>query len=238
MCDLPTPARPTSSTFSLRSTKPHVARSMIFDFGIFRIEVEVEVLDRARAVEARASNAHVELLTAATLDLVGEQPEQKLGIRVIVFSRLPRSQLDRHARPTPGHRAARHRRTCSPSAAVLSCDWRLDTPAACAKASPVQLFVFHLSSLRSTRGLVGANASQKREIYKWTPFVGSKTGLRPFSSHSLPTPRRSRESLPSFVRATTPPFRGPSTLLPSSPDTRTGRQCSTLPMSSVGWSSR
>jgi hypothetical protein len=56
MCDLPTPDRPTSSTFSLRSTNLQVARSMIFDFWIFGLKCKSSS-ERALS-NARAEAAH------------------------------------------------------------------------------------------------------------------------------------------------------------------------------------
>jgi len=88
MCDLPTPARPRRSTFSRRSTKLHLRLRDL------RIEVEVEVFDRARTFEARATQSHVELLAVAALDLVGEQAKQKLAVREVVVGRLPCAEVE------------------------------------------------------------------------------------------------------------------------------------------------
>ena len=80
MCDLPTPVAPTSSTFSWRSTKAHVARSMIFAFGILGLKWKSKSSIGCGARSSRAQ-AQVELLAVAPLDLVGEQPVEEFAVR-------------------------------------------------------------------------------------------------------------------------------------------------------------
>ncbi|HEY6176470.1 MAG TPA: hypothetical protein VIX73_18565 [Kofleriaceae bacterium] len=54
-------------------TLDEAARREVDDLGLrdLRVEVKVEVLERAHALEARAADARLELLGIATLDLVG-----------------------------------------------------------------------------------------------------------------------------------------------------------------------
>lgn len=62
--------------------------------------MEVEVLERAHALEARATDARLELLGVATFDLVGQDPEKEFAVAEIVIDGLSRAQLERlqHAR--------------------------------------------------------------------------------------------------------------------------------------------
>jgi hypothetical protein len=49
---------------------------------------------RARALEARAADARLELLGIAALDLIGEQAIQELAMRQVVLDGLPCAQLE------------------------------------------------------------------------------------------------------------------------------------------------
>jgi hypothetical protein len=94
MCDLPTPVRPIKSTFSLRSTKAHVARSMILAFGISGLKWKSKSSASAR-LEVRSTDARLELLGVAALDLVREKAIQKLAVVDVVVDGLARAQLER-----------------------------------------------------------------------------------------------------------------------------------------------
>jgi hypothetical protein len=63
--------------------------------GHLRVEVEVEVLERSCMLEARASQAQLELLAVAALDLVAEQAIEKLAVREVVVDGLAHAQLER-----------------------------------------------------------------------------------------------------------------------------------------------
>ena len=81
-------------TFSWRSMKLQVGRSMISSLGDLRVEGEVEVLEGLAVLEAGAAQAELELLGVAPFDLVGQQPEEELAMREVVVDGLARAQLE------------------------------------------------------------------------------------------------------------------------------------------------
>jgi hypothetical protein len=58
------------------------------------VELEVEVLERPRVLEACPPKTLVELLGVAALDLVRDQPVEELGVREIVVDRLARPKVE------------------------------------------------------------------------------------------------------------------------------------------------
>jgi len=100
-------------------TFDEAARREVDDLRLrdLRVEVEVEVLERARALEARAADARLELLGVTTLDLVGEQAVEEFAVAEIVVGSLARAQLEglpRRARSSIG--------SCTPSARLWPFD--------------------------------------------------------------------------------------------------------------------
>src|SRR2546423_534004 len=76
-------------------TLDEAARREVDDLRLrdLRVEVEVEVLERAHALEARAADPRLELLGVATLDLVGQDPEEEFAVAEIVVGGLSRAQV-------------------------------------------------------------------------------------------------------------------------------------------------
>ena len=83
-------------------TRNEVTRRQVDDtrFGHSRVEVEVEVLERLRLLEASPPKPQLKLFAVAALGLVGEQSIEKLDVRKVVVGGLAHAQLERlqHAR--------------------------------------------------------------------------------------------------------------------------------------------
>jgi hypothetical protein len=74
--------------------KTQVARSMTFAFGTFGLKLKSKSSSDFACSKAGATQSHVGLLGVATLDLVGEQPQDEFGVREVVVDRLARAQLE------------------------------------------------------------------------------------------------------------------------------------------------